>query len=147
MQSGSNTSTQRNAHTNSNDSSVNSSIAAFATEAKHDAKGVGGNLSFNNDKSSSPDTSMQFSSVEDSDLSRDQCNAETVEQISPSFHADSSESDSRTKKVLKDLGRYRDSRTHNPPLLLDDLKELGMAGDLSEDSRFVNMTLIASFRP
>jgi hypothetical protein len=48
--------------------------------------------------------------------------------------------DSRAKTVLRELGRFRDSRTHNRPLLLDDLKELGMAGELSEDSEFVTMS-------
>ncbi len=150
MQSDSNTSTQRNAHTNPNDSSVDSSIAAFATGTKHDAKGVGGNLSFNNDKPSSPDTSMQSSSVEDSDLSRDQRNAETVEPINLSFPADSSETDSRAKRVINDLERYQNSRTHHPSLLLDDIKELRMAGQLSEDrnlSPCLSRTFIASLRP
>ena len=48
--------------------------------------------------------------------------------------------DSRAKKVLRELGRLRDSRTHNPPLLLDDLKGLGMVGELSEDSKFVTLS-------
>ncbi len=99
MQSDSNTSTQRNVQTNPNETSVDSSIAAFATETKHDAKGVGRNLS-SNDKPSSPDESMQSSSVEDSDLSRDQRNAETVKQINPFFPADSSEMNSRATREL-----------------------------------------------
>ncbi len=45
--------------------------------------------------------------------------------------------DSRAKIALRELGRLRDSRTHNPPLLLDDLKELGMVGEISEDNKFV----------
>jgi hypothetical protein len=140
MQSDSNTSTQRNAQTNPNGTSVDSFIAAFATETKHDAKGVGGNLS-SNDKPSSPDASMQSSSVEDSDLSRDQRNAETVKQINPFFPADFSEMNSRANKVIDDLGRYQKSRTHHPSLLLDDLQELGMAGELSEDSKFATMSI------
>ncbi len=48
--------------------------------------------------------------------------------------------DSRAQKVLRELGRFRDSRTQNSPLLLDDLKELGMVGELSEDSKFVIMS-------
>ncbi len=74
MQSVLNTATQRDAHIAPSDTSVDSSIAAFAMETMHDAKGVGDNLS-SNDKPSSPDASMQSSSVEDSDLSRDQRNA------------------------------------------------------------------------
>ncbi len=80
---------------------------------------MGENLSFNNDKLSSPDVSMQSSSAEGFDLSRDQRNAGAVEQINPIFHADSTEFDSRAKRALKELRRFRDSRTHNRPLLLD----------------------------
>ena len=75
----SNTSTQRDVNIAPSDTSVDSSIAAFAMETTHDAKGVE-NLSSNSDKPSSPDASMQSSSVEDSDLPRDQRNAETTEQ-------------------------------------------------------------------
>ena len=128
MQSDSNAFIQRNAQNNPSDNSVDSSITAFATETTHDAKGVGENSSFNNDKPPSPDVSMQSSSVESSDLSHDQRNAGTVEQIDPVFPAESPEFDSRAKRVLNELGRFRDSRTHNRPMLLDDLKELGMAG-------------------
>jgi hypothetical protein len=140
MQSVLNTSTQREAHTAPSDTSVDSSIAAFATETTHDAKGVGENLSSNSGKPSSPDASMQSSSVENLDPSRDQRNAETVEQIDSYFLADAPEMDSRVQTVLRELGRFRDSRTHNRPLLLDDLKELGMVGELSEDSKFVTMS-------
>jgi hypothetical protein len=163
MQSDLNTSTQRNAHTNPNDTSVDSSIAAFATETKHDAKGVWGtvtyhrtssassllprgtdiphrfrvleNLSFNNDKPSSPDTSMHSSSVEDLDLSRKQQQAEAAEDLLPL--ANPSERISRANRVLDDLGRYRNSRIHHHSLLLDDLQELGMVGELSENNKFV----------
>ncbi len=146
IQSDSNTSTQRNAQTNPSDSSVDSSITAFATEVKHDAEGVRENFSSNNDKPPSPDASMQSSSVEDTDQSRDQRNAESVEQIDLFFPAESSEFDSRAKRVLKELDRFRDSRTHNHPMLLDDLKELGMAGELSDDSKFVTMSFEDSHR-
>jgi hypothetical protein len=89
---------------------------------------------------------MQSSPVGVSDLSRDQRNAGAVEQISPSFPADSPEMDSRVKMVLNELGRFRDSRTHNRSLLLDDLKELGMAGELYEDSEFVTTSFEDSHR-
>ncbi len=100
MQSVLNNSTQRDAHTAPSDTSVDSSIAASATETKHDAKGVGENLSSNSDKPSSPDASMQFSSVEDSDPSCDQRNAETVEQIDSYFPADTSVMDSETPELI-----------------------------------------------
>jgi hypothetical protein len=47
-----NTSTQRDANIAPNDTSVDSSIAGFAMETTHDAKGVE-NLSSNSDKPSS----------------------------------------------------------------------------------------------
>jgi hypothetical protein len=107
MQSVLNTSIQRNAHTTPSDISVDSSIAAFATETEHDAKGVEENLSSNNsDKPSSPDASMQSSSVENLDPSRDQHNAETTEQIDPYFPVDSPEMNSRAQTVLRELGRF-----------------------------------------
>jgi hypothetical protein len=89
---------------------------------------------------------MQSGSVENSDLSRDQRNAGAVEQIGPFFPAESPEFDSRAKRVLNELVRFRDSRTHNRPMLLDDLKELGMAGELSEDGKFVTMSFEDSHR-
>ncbi len=71
---------------------------------------------------------MQSSSVENTDQPRDQRNAESAELIGPFFPTESSEFDSHAKRVLKELDRFRDSRTHNRPMLLDDLKELRMAG-------------------
>ncbi len=139
MQSDSNTSEQRNAHTNPNDTSMDPSIAAFAMGLDNDAKGLGGNLPPNG-KPSSPDVSMQSSSVEKSDLSRNQHNAEAEKQIDSSFPADYSDTNSRIKKVLEELGRYQDSRTQNPPLLLDDLKEVGMVGELTDDQKFGTMS-------
>ena len=89
-------------------------------ELEHDAKGKEKSLSSNNnDKPPSPDALMQSSSVEDSDLSHDQRNAETVEQINPSFPVDHSETDSRASRVINKLGRYQNSRTHHPSLLLE----------------------------
>ncbi len=70
-----NTSTQRDANIAPSDGSVDSSIAAFATETTHEAMGAGENLS-SNDEPPSLDASMQSSSVEDSDLSRGQLQAE-----------------------------------------------------------------------
>ena len=136
MSSDLNTSDQRDAHTNPNETSMDPSIAAFATELDNKSQGAGGNLS-SDGKPSSPDLSMQSSSVEDSDLSRDQRNAETGKQIDSFLPASSSVMDSRANKVITDLGRYRDSRIHHPSLLINDLNELGMAGELSEDNRFV----------
>jgi hypothetical protein len=55
------------------------------------------------------------------------------------FPTDSHQTDERAKKVLADLQRDQKSRVQNPSLLLDDLRELGMYRDLSEDKCHVNM--------
>ncbi len=45
-----------------------------------------------------------------------------------------------TQKILETLQRDRDSRVQNHSLLLDDLRELGMFGELSEDNNYINMS-------
>ncbi len=52
---------------------------------------------------------------------------------------DTLETDARAKKVLTDLQREQQSRFQNPSLLIDDLKELGMYGELSDDNKYINM--------
>ncbi len=96
MQFDSNTSDQRNAHTNPNEIGVDPSIAAFATGLDNDAKRLGENLSPDG-KPSSPDVSMQSSSVEKSDLSHNQHHA-GAEQIDSSFPTDHSGTNSRIKE-------------------------------------------------
>jgi hypothetical protein len=55
------------------------------------------------------------------------------------FPTDTYETDARAKKVLTDLQREQQSRLQNPSLLVDDLKELGMYGELSDDNNYINM--------
>ncbi len=55
------------------------------------------------------------------------------------FPMDTHETDARAKKVLTDLQREQQSRLQNPSLLVDDLKELGMYGELSDDNNYINM--------
>jgi hypothetical protein len=47
------------------------------------------------------------------------------------------ETDGRAQKILNNLQRGRESRIRNHSLILDDLKELGMYGELSEDQNYV----------
>jgi hypothetical protein len=61
------------------------------------------------------------------------------EQAGSIFPTDSHETDARAKKVLADLQREQQSRIQNPSLLVDDLKELGMYGELSDDNNYINM--------
>jgi hypothetical protein len=55
------------------------------------------------------------------------------------FPADSHETDENARKFLTKLTRDSTKRTESPPLLLDDLRELGMYGELSEDQGHVTM--------
>jgi hypothetical protein len=55
------------------------------------------------------------------------------------FPTNSHESYKTAKTFLTDLQREMTSRFQDRPLLLEDLKELGMAGDLSDDSQHITM--------
>ncbi len=55
------------------------------------------------------------------------------------FPTNSHESDKTVKRLLTGLHREANSRFQGRSLLLEDLKGLGMAGDLSDDSQFVTM--------
>jgi hypothetical protein len=49
------------------------------------------------------------------------------------FPSNSHETDDRANKLLTDFQRDQNSRVQNLSLLLEDLRELGMFGELSED--------------
>jgi hypothetical protein len=55
------------------------------------------------------------------------------------FPADSHETDENAGKFLTKLSRGSEKRLENPSLLLEDLRELGMYGELSEDQSRVTM--------
>ncbi len=61
------------------------------------------------------------------------------ETARPIFPTDTHETDDRAKKVLADLQREQKSRVQNSSLLIDDLRELGMYGELSDDNCYINM--------
>ncbi len=48
----------------------------------------------------------------------------------------------RRERVLADLQREQRSRVQNPSLLIDDLRELGMYGELSDDNCHINIHAI-----
>jgi hypothetical protein len=52
---------------------------------------------------------------------------------------DCQESEDNAQKILENLQRDRDSRVQNHSLLHDDLRELGMFGELSEDNNYTSM--------
>jgi hypothetical protein len=49
------------------------------------------------------------------------------------------ETDDHAQKILDNLQRGRESRIQNHSLIIDDLKELGMFGELSEDQDYVTL--------
>jgi hypothetical protein len=55
------------------------------------------------------------------------------------FPDDSYESDENARKIQTRLARDSEKRLENPSLLLEDLKGLGMYGELSEDQRHITM--------
>jgi hypothetical protein len=64
------------------------------------------------------------------------------ETAGPIFPTDTHETDDRAKKVLADLQREQKSRFQNPFLLIEDLRELGMYGELSEDNCYIKQHAI-----
>ena len=61
---------------------------------------------------------------------------ETPGKLLPS---DSHETDQNAESFRTKIARDSKKRKENPPLLLDDLRELGMYGELSEDQRHITM--------
>ena len=61
------------------------------------------------------------------------------EPVGRIFPTDTHETDDCAKKVLEDLLREQKSRLQNPSLLVDDLKELWMYGELSDDNNYISM--------
>ncbi len=61
---------------------------------------------------------------------------ETTGKLLP---GDSHETDQNAENCLAKITRDSKKRKENPPLLLDDLRELGMYGELSEDQRHITM--------
>ncbi len=55
------------------------------------------------------------------------------------FPTDSHESDATAKKLLTSLQREMNSRFQDRSLLLQDLEELGMVGDFSQDYNYISM--------
>ncbi len=55
------------------------------------------------------------------------------------FPDDSHESDENARKTQTRLARDSEKRLENPSLLLEDLRGLGMYGELSEDQGYITM--------
>jgi hypothetical protein len=63
-----------------------------------------------------------------------------AEPADPLVPRNCKKTDDRAQKILDNLQRDRESRIHNHSLILDDLKELGMHGELSVDQNYVTMS-------
>ena len=86
---------------------------------------------------------MERSQDLSADRSEDQDNQAAYsgqgETFVPLVLPDCKETDDHAQKMLDNLQRGRESRIQNHSMILDDLKELGMFGDLSEDHDYVTM--------
>jgi hypothetical protein len=103
------------------------------------------------DKSVTFETSNQSSSSENmkrsqdlsDDRSEDQGNQAAPsgqgEPFVPLVPPNCQAADDHTQKILDNLQSGRESRIQNHSLIIDDLKELGMFGELSEDHDYVTM--------
>ena len=98
-------------------------------------------------ESNAPDENMQASSVTsenaegtapvESAFGSDQ--RPLCEPSGTLFPADSHETDKNAENFLTKIVRESNKRKENPPLLLEDLRELGMFGELSDDQRHITM--------
>jgi hypothetical protein len=82
------------------------------------------------DKSATFESSNHSSSSENMERSQDISNDRSEDQGNQPAR---SGQDDHAQKILNNLQRGRESRIQNHSLILDDLKELGMFGELSED--------------
>jgi hypothetical protein len=101
------------------------------------------------DKSAAFENQNQSSSSVDLERSYDSSNDQSGDQGKYAAYSDQAKpaeslvprncqkTDDRTQKILDNLQRDRESRIHNHSLILDDLKEFGMHGELSEDQNYV----------
>jgi hypothetical protein len=93
---------------------------------------------FENRKQSSSSVNLERSHDSSNDQSEDQGKqAAHSGQDGPLVPRNCQETDDRAQKILDNLQRGRESRIQNHSLILDDLKELGMHGELSEDQNYV----------
>jgi hypothetical protein len=103
------------------------------------------------DKSATFESSNQSSSSKNMEGSQDPSNHRSEDQGNQASHSGQGEAyiplvppkceetDEHAQKILDNLQRGRESRIQNHSLIIDDLKELGMFGELSEDQDYVTM--------
>jgi hypothetical protein len=102
-------------------------------------------------KSATFELSNQSSSSENMERSQDLSDDRSEDQGNQAAHSGQGEAfislmppncqqtDDHAQKILDNLQRGRESRIQNHSLIIDDLKELGMFGELPEDHDYVTM--------
>ena len=83
--------------------------------------------------------SQDFSNDQSEDQGKYAAYSKQAEPAEPLVPRNCQKTDERTQRILDNLQRVRETRSQNHPLILDDLKELGMYGELSEDQNYVTM--------
>jgi hypothetical protein len=98
------------------------------------------------DKSATFENQKQSSSSVNLERSHDSSNEQSEDHGKQAAHSgqdillvplNCQETDDRAQKILDNLQRGRESRIQHHSLILDDLKELRMHGELSEDQNYV----------
>jgi hypothetical protein len=98
-------------------------------------------VTFENRKQSSSSVNLERSYDSSNDQSDDQGKqAAHSGQAEPLVPRNCQKTDDRAQKILDNLQRDRETIVQNHSLILDDLKELGMHGELSEDQNYVTMS-------
>jgi hypothetical protein len=126
--------------------SVEETNAALARELEDDARKEQESLSKSGEPKAPEVPPPKAQSVEDqvdssvfTELELGSDGRPLHEPVGNIFPTNSHESDKIAKKLLTGLQREMNSRFQERSLLLEDLKGLGVAGDLSDDSQYLTM--------
>lgn len=84
--------------------------------------------------------SQDFSNDQSEDQGKYAAYSDHAKRADPLVPRNCQKTDERAQKILDNLQRVRETRIQNHSLILDDLKELGMHGEISEDQAYVTMS-------
>jgi hypothetical protein len=128
--------------------SVEETTAAITAEQEREETA---NSLLQSDKSATFESSNQSSSSKNMEGSQDLSDDRSKDQSNKAAHSgqgkafvpllppNCQETDDHAQKILDNLQRGRETRIQNHSLIIDDLKELGMFGELSGDHDYVTM--------
>ena len=129
--------------------SVEETTAAITAEQEREETA---NASSQDDKSATFENLNQSSSSVNLEGSHDSSNEQSKDPGKYAAYSDQAgwaeplvprncqKTDERAQKILDNLQRVRETRIQNHSLILDDLKDLGMHGEISEDQAYVTMS-------